>query len=111
MRNPAASIACPCTSREPAGAEPEPLGVKAMEGAKNLDVQRSRTRRRMGSGTATQPTTEQERSRLGTGTVAAGCHPAVPGKGEAYKRRPREVAERRAEVGGGHTVAMKAWTE
>jgi hypothetical protein len=48
--------------------------------------------------------------RLGTGTMAVGCPPAVPGKGEAYKRRPREVAERRAEVGGGHTVAGRART-
>ena len=37
--------------------------------------------------------------------MAAGRHPAVPGSGEAYKRWPGEVAERRAEVGGGHTVA------
>jgi hypothetical protein len=48
--------------------------------------------------------------RLGTGMQAVGRQPAAPGNGEAYKRKPREVAERRAEVGGGHTVAVKAWT-
>lgn len=43
--------------------------------------------------------------RLGTGNMAAGCRPVVPGNGEAYKRSTREVVERRAEVGGG-IVAM-----
>ncbi len=36
--------------------------TKAMDGAKNLEVQHPRTRRRRGIGTFTQPTTEQERS-------------------------------------------------
>src|SRR5450759_3393549 len=47
-RNPAASIACLCRCRDQAGAEPAPLGAKAMDGAKNLEAQRPRTRRRIG---------------------------------------------------------------
>jgi len=60
----------------------------------------------MGSGTITQPIVEQERSVSAPASWLRVCQPAVPGSGEAYKRRPREVVERRAEVGGGHTVAM-----
>jgi hypothetical protein len=46
--------------------------------------------------------------RLGTGITAAGCHPAVPGNGKAYKRSTREVVERRAEVGGGVVALIGA---
>ena len=35
--------------------------------------------------------------------VVALCHNVVAGKGEAYKQLVREVAERRAEVGAGHS--------
>ncbi len=40
--------------------------------------------------------------RLGTGEMAAGCQPAVPGSSETYKQRSCEGVERRAGVGGGH---------
>jgi len=34
--------------------------------------------------------------------MAPGCQPVVPGKSETYKQCSCEMAERRAEVGGGH---------
>jgi hypothetical protein len=77
--------------------------AKARDGAKSLEVQHPGTRRRRGSGTTTQPIAEQERSVSAPASVAPGCRPGVPGSGEAYNRRPREVVERRAEVGGGHS--------
>ena len=57
-----------------------------MDGVKTLDVQHPGTRRRMEGGTVVQLIIEQERIRLGTGVVAAGCRAAVLGSGEAYKR-------------------------
>ena len=77
--------------------------AKATDGAKSLEMQHPGTRRRSGSGTTTQPIAEQERSVSAPAFVAPGCRPGVPGSGEAYNRRPREVVERRAEVGGGHS--------
>jgi hypothetical protein len=77
--------------------------VKARDGAKSLEMQRPGTRRRSGSGTTTQPIAEQERSVSAPASVAPACQPGVPGSGEAYNRRPWEVVERRAEVGGGHS--------
>src|SRR6266542_4229432 len=77
--------------------------AKATDGAKSLERQHPGTRRRSGSGTTTQPIAEQERSVSAPACVAPGCRPGVPGSGEAYNRRPREVVERRAEVGGGHS--------
>lgn len=77
--------------------------AKATDGAKSLERQHPGTRRRSGSGTTTQPIAEQERSVSAPAFVAPGCRPGVPGSGEAYNRRPREVVERRAEVGGGHS--------
>lgn len=77
--------------------------AKARDGAKSLEMQHPGTRRRSGSGTTTQPIAEQERSVSAPASVAPGCRPGVPGSGEAYNRRPREVVERRAEVGGGHS--------
>ncbi|SRR6266571_4127756 len=61
--------------------------AKAMDGAKTLEVQHPRTRRRRGKGTSTQPTTEQERSVSAPAIMAAGCQPAAPGNSELYKRR------------------------
>ena len=61
--------------------------AKAMEGVKTLAVQYPGTRRRRGSGTITQPITEQERSVSVPAGTAAGGQPAVPGKAELYKRR------------------------
>ena len=57
-----------------------------MEGVKNLELQRRRTRRRREGGTLTQSTDETGEIRLGTGTKASGCQPEVPGKGDTYKR-------------------------
>jgi hypothetical protein len=92
------------------GAELGTRVAKAMDGAKNLEVQHPRTRRRRGIGMITQPITERERSVSAPGDTAVGRQSTVPGKREAYKRLPREVVERRAEVGGGHMVAVKART-
>ena len=58
-----------------------------------------------GGGTRSRPGQERERSVSAPAWMAAGGQPAVPGSSDAYKQRC-EVAERRAEVGGGHTVAM-----
>ena len=65
--------------------------------------------RGMGSGTCSRPGQEQERSVSAPAYMAAGGQPAVPGSGDTYKQRC-EVVERRAEVGGGHTVAMRVRT-
>jgi hypothetical protein len=48
-----------------------------------------------------QPTDETGEIRLDTGIVAAGRQPAAPGNSETYNRWPREVVQRRAEVGAG----------
>ncbi len=72
-----------------------------MDGAKTLEVLHPGTRRRIGSGTITQPTVEQERSVSAPAKWLRDCHLVVPGNSEAYKRSPREVVERQAEVGGG----------
>jgi hypothetical protein len=77
--------------------------AKAMDGAKTLDGQHPRTRRRREGGTLRQSTDETGEIRLGTGTMVAGCRPAMPGNGEAYKQRSCERVERRAEVGGGRS--------
>lgn len=61
--------------------------AKATDGAKTLDVQHLRTRRRRGSGTNTQSIVEQERSVSAPASTAAGCQPVEPGKGDVYKRR------------------------
>ena len=83
--------------------------AKATDGAKTLEVQHPRTHGRMGSRTITQPTTEQERSVSALASRAAVGQPAVPSNSEAYKQRC-EVVERRAEVGGGHTVVLMVRT-
>jgi hypothetical protein len=62
-----------------------------------------------GSGTSSGPGQEQERSVSAPAGMAAGGQRAVPGSSEAYQQRC-EVVERRAEVGGGHTVALMART-
>ncbi len=85
------------------------IGAKVMEGAKTLEVQHPETRRRMGSGTARQSITEQERSVSAPAGMVVGCQLAASGKSEPYKST-HEVGERRAEVGGGHKVAMTART-
>ena len=62
-----------------------------------------------GSGTCSRPGQEPERSVLAPAWMAAGGQLAVPGSSDAYKQRC-EVAERRAEVGGGHAVVLMART-
>ena len=62
-----------------------------------------------GSGTRSRPGQEQERSVSAPAWMAASCQLAAPGSSDAYKQRC-EVAERRAEVGGGHTVVLMART-
>jgi hypothetical protein len=52
--------------------------AKAMDGAKTLEAQHLRTRRRRGSGTITQPTMEQERSVLAPAN--SGTELATPGR-------------------------------
>lgn len=72
-----------------------------MDSVKTLVVQHPRTPWRMGSGTITQPSTEQERSVSAPAGTAAGGQPAVTGKGELYKRRgaaKRGSAERKSAV-------------
>jgi len=83
---------CRVVKLNPAGAGPSGSRAlisraKAMDGVKTLEVQHPRTHRRRGSGTITQPITEQERSVSAPAGMAGGCQPAVPGKGELYKRR------------------------
>ncbi len=65
--------------------------------------------RGMGSGKRSRPGQEQERSVSAPAWMAAGGQLAVPGSSDIYKQRC-EVVERRAEVGGGHTVALMART-
>ena len=65
--------------------------------------------RGMGGGACSWPGQEQERSVSAPAWMAASRQLAVPGSSDAYKQRC-EVAERRAEVGGGHTVALMART-
>jgi hypothetical protein len=77
--------------------------VKAMDGAKSLDAQHPRTRRRREGGTLTKSADETGEIRLGTGVNVAGRQPAMSGSGETYKQRTCEVVERRAEVGGGRS--------
>lgn len=48
-----------------------------------------------------QPADETGEIRLDTGIAAAGGQPMAPGNSEIYNRWPREVVERRAEVGAG----------
>ena len=76
-----------------------------MRGAKILEVQHQRTRRRSGSGTWRQFGTERGRS---VSALEVWPGKASPDHQEVAKpiTVAREVAERRAEVGGGHTVAM-----
>jgi hypothetical protein len=83
------------------GAQPGSTG-EGHGRCKELDVQHPGTHRRMRSGTITQPIAEQERSVSAPAFTAAGCHPAVPRRGEAYKRRGRGAvnwwsAERKSE--------------
>ncbi len=91
------------------GAEPlmsrrRPCPADPVPGVTSLGSLRGR-----GSGTRSRPGQEQERSVSAPAWMAVSCQLAVPGSSEAYKPRG-EVAERRAEVGGGHTVAMRART-
>jgi hypothetical protein len=60
------------------GSRALPRRAKAMDGVKLLEVQHPGTRRRIGSGTITQPIVEQERSVSAPAVWAAGCRPAVP---------------------------------
>ena len=59
------------------GAELGTRVAKAMDGAKNLEVQHPRTRRRRGIGMITQPITERERSVSAPGDTAVGCQSTV----------------------------------
>ena len=77
--------------------------AKAMEGAKSLEVQPEEPAG-VGGAERAHSLLRNRRGPSRPGNArAAGCHPAVPGRGDAYKQRPCEVAERRAEVGGGHS--------
>ena len=75
-----------------------------MEGAKILEAQHRGTRRRSGIGTCAQFGMEREKSVSAPALTVPGL-PAwdAPGSGETYNRHNREVVERRAEVGGGHS--------
>ncbi len=85
----------------PSGSRASVGEAKAMDGAKRLDVQHQRTRRRKGNGTITRPVTEQERSVSAPARWPRVATPRRPVEGEAYKQRC-EAAERRAKVGRGH---------
>ena len=87
----------------PSGSRALVSQAKAVDGAKTLDEQHPRTRRRREGGTFTQSADETGEIRLGTGVNIAGRRPAVSGNGETYKQSPCEVVERRAEVGGGRS--------
>ena len=65
--------------------------------------------RGMGGGACSWPGQEQERSVSAPAWMAASRQLAAPGSSHSYKQRC-EVAERRAEVGGGHTVVLMART-
>lgn len=77
--------------------------AKAMEGAEILEVQHQGTRRRIGHGKCAQVTAERERSVSAPASRLWAANLKAPGSGETYNRQNREVVERRAEVGGGHS--------
>jgi len=54
------AVTSPLLRQGTSGSRARGLVAKAMDGAKYLERQHPRTRRRMGSGTSTQPITEQE---------------------------------------------------
>src|SRR6266508_5384161 len=73
--------------------------AKARDGAKSLEGQHPGTRRRSGSGTATQPIVEQERSVSAPAHVAPGCRPGWPGAAKPLTGGPGKwwSAERKSE--------------
>ncbi len=78
-RNPVtASSNRPRAIGEQYGSRAPSAWVKAMDGVKSLDVQHLWTRRRIGSGTITQPTVEQERSVSTPAVVARGAALGAP---------------------------------
>ncbi len=91
------------------GAEPLISGRKPRPAGPVPGVTSAGSLRGRGSGTCSRPDQEQERSVSAPAGMAAGGQLAVPGSSEAYKQRC-EVVERRAEVGGGHTVALMVRT-
>ena len=59
--------------------------AKAMDGAKSLEAQHSRTRRHRGSGTITRSTPEQERSVSAPALWSREANPRRPVGGDTYK--------------------------
>ena len=103
-RNPVvASLTKPREIGDKCGSRARGIWAKAMDGAKTLEVRHLWTRRRIGNGTITQSTVEQERS-VSTPAMQAQRRPSL---GAPVTAKPisvtREVVERRAEVGGGRS--------
>ena len=101
-------VRCPARAGQSGSRASKPK-AKAMDGAKNLDVRRQRTRRRSGIGTCAQFGTERERSVSAPASTASGCLPGVlrevatpitgsPGKWWSAERKSEEVVVARIGV-------------